>query len=99
RYLIVTGVQSCALPIFNDASYIQFHSCQFTAGSGYAGILGGDWPSRNQFQNCTINGRLQLNKGVYSIVNSTLNVSNGQYHVVMKIGRASCRERRQMEDM
>ncbi len=67
----------------NDASYLQFHSCQFTAGNGYAGILGGDWPSRHQFQNCTINGRLQLNKGVYSIVNSTLNASNGQYHILM----------------
>jgi Pectate lyase superfamily protein len=67
----------------NDSGYIQFHTCQLTAHGGPAVILGGNWSSRMQFQNCTINGRMLLNIGSFSIVNSTLNVNPGQLHVVM----------------
>src|ERR1041384_2118568 len=67
----------------DDSGFIQFYTCHLTSHGGYAGILGGDWPSRMQFQNCTINGRMLLNIGSFSIVNSTLNVSPGQYHVIM----------------
>ena len=65
----------------NDAGYVQFHTCQLTAHGGPAVLLGGDWPSRMQFQNCTINGRMLLNLGSFSIVNSALSVNPGQYHI------------------
>jgi hypothetical protein len=67
----------------NDAAYLQFHTCQLSARIGYAAILGGYWSSRMQFQDCTINGRLLDNLGLYSFVNSTLNVNPGQYHLTM----------------
>ena len=65
-----TGVNS--QPV-GDASYVQFHSCQITGRNGNAVILGGDWPSRMQFQNCTINGTLRQFSGTLYLVNSTLN--------------------------
>jgi hypothetical protein len=74
----------------NDSSYVQFHTCQFYGHSGLAVTMGGNWSSRMQFQNCVINGKLQLNYGLYSIVNSTLTVSNGQYHISMSTD-SSCR--------
>ena len=52
--------------------------------------MGGNWSSRMQFQNCMINGRMQLSYGLFSIVNSTLSVSPGQYHISMGTD-SSCR--------
>lgn len=67
----------------NDACYLQFHSCQFNARVGAAVLMGGDWPSRMQFQNCIINGRLNQFAGTFSLVNCTLKVNPGQYHIAM----------------
>ena len=74
----------------NDSSYVQFHTCQFYGRSGLAVTMGGNWSSRMQFQNCIINGRMQLNYGLFSIVNSSLSVSSGQYHISMSTD-SSCR--------
>ncbi len=63
----------------NDSSFIQFHTCQVTGRNGNAVILGGDWPSRMQFQNCTINGALRLLAGSASLVNCTLNRGASAY--------------------
>jgi Pectate lyase superfamily protein len=61
----------------NSGSYLEFHTCRLTGLNGTAAILGGDWSSRIQFQNCTINGTLRQYAGTYSIVNSTLSVAGG----------------------
>lgn len=66
----------------NDASYIQFHTCELTGRNGTAVILGGDWPSRIQFQNCVINGTLRANAGTLCLVNSTLNRWSA-YHAML----------------
>lgn len=60
----------------SDASYVQFHTCQLSGRGTVAAVLGGDWPSRMQFQNCTLNGRLWLTAGSATVVNSTLNRSS-----------------------
>ncbi len=67
----------------NDSSFIQFHSCQITGRNGFAVIMGGDWPSRMQFQNCTINGTLRQLAGTLCFVNSTLNRGAATYHATV----------------
>ena len=64
-----------------DSCFIQFHTCQITGRNGFAAILGGDWPSRMQFQNCAINGTLRQLSGTLGLVNSTLNSSG--YHATI----------------
>lgn len=67
----------------NDSSFIQFHTCQVTGRNGNAVIMGGDWPSRMQFQNCTINGSLRQLAGSFCLVNSTLNRGAATYHATV----------------
>jgi hypothetical protein len=67
-----------------DTTWLQFHSCELTGRSGTAVIQTNNaWNSRMQFQNCTINGMMDLKIGTFSVVNSTLNVPAGSNHVVM----------------
>jgi hypothetical protein len=52
---------------------VLFYHCTITGNSGPAVTMSGkDAGSWMQFQNCTINGTLQLNNGVFNVVNSTL---------------------------
>ena len=67
----------------NDSCFIQFHTCRITGRNGYAAILGGDWPSRMQFQNCNINGQLRQLAGTLSVVNSTLNLGALAYQAMI----------------
>ena len=67
----------------NDSCFIQFHTCQLTGRNGNAAILGGDWPSRMQFQNCTINGTLRQLAGTFCLVNTTLNRGTAPYHAMI----------------
>lgn len=70
----------------NDACYLQFHSCKLTGRNGSAVIMGGDWPSRMQFQNCTIVGSLRQSAGTFSVVNSTLTDGLSGYQAIVQSG-------------
>lgn len=73
----------------NDTATLQFYGCQLTGRNGTAVELGGsagNWVSWAQFQDCTIAGTLQLDSGVFNVVNSSLNAAPGSYHCVLNSG-------------
>lgn len=72
----------------NEVATLQFYDCQLTGHSGVAVVFQGpanNWVSWAQFQDCTVTGTLQLNSGVFNVVNSTLNVAAGSNHCVLGV--------------
>jgi hypothetical protein len=68
----------------SDDATVGFDNCQITGRSGLAVYsTGSDWHSWMAFQNCTINGTLQLDAGVFNVVNSTLTVPAGSNHCIL----------------
>src|SRR5205085_7755320 len=92
RDLTVTGVQTCALPI-----YIQFAGNSgaetFTISPGTVLTIGGKLSGASGIQlQKRNNGTLILNNDNSSF-NGPITVSQGALEIQNEIGRASCRER------
>ena len=70
----------------NEVATLQFYGCQLTGRGGVAVDFegpGNNWVSWAQFQDCAITGTLQLNSGVFNLVNSTLSVTAGSNQCVL----------------
>ena len=70
----------------NTIATLQFYDCSLTGRNGTAVDFEGpadNWISWAQFQDCTISGTLQLDSGVFNVVNSSLNVSQGSHQCVL----------------
>lgn len=76
----------CVYRTSSEAATVQFHSCQLAGRNGIAVQLTGGWQSWMQFQNCVIFGTLQLDGGVFDVVNSSLRTALGADHCVMGAG-------------
>ncbi len=70
----------------NTMATLQFYNCSLTGRAGTAVDFEGpanNWASWAQFQDCTISGTLRLGSGVFNVVNSSLNVSQGSNQCVL----------------